>query len=330
MLRLKYAAKGLLAVMLLFRVLAFLALQMATTQGRNVVLIIAVAAAFSGYGIFVLGLAHLTARERSWSSVASPLSAALSNVGTAVGTPALFVGVLVGMLFVEALLFSLGRVESFGEIAVSLLFMPAVILNGLLLLAIATAVWLGAALAAFRGTTAGATFKTAVSLLRAHAKAILSVYLAGFLATGLFLFAVWTMLSVALSLTLWTAQRAIPSYQIAMITGLPQLVLGALGSLGNIASALGGGTSVSMQIANLVFLVTVLSVVAVVAAYPAVLFSEVSMRICDAYSEAIASGAAAVVAAAAPVPQTQRPLGARCPQCHASVEPGSAFCTTNP
>ncbi|MGC8990976.1 MAG: hypothetical protein ACP5MD_12720, partial [Verrucomicrobiia bacterium] len=42
MLRLKYAAKGLLAVMLLFRVLAFLALQMATTQGRNVVLIIAV------------------------------------------------------------------------------------------------------------------------------------------------------------------------------------------------------------------------------------------------------------------------------------------------
>jgi len=312
--RLRFAAKGVFAGLLTFCIMVFLAMQMATAQGRNLLLILALAAAFAIHGVFVLGLAHLTARERSSSKEASPLSAALSNLGAAVGAPALFAGVLVAALVVEIVLFLFGRVDALGPVVVSVVFVPAVVLNAVLLLAVVAANWLGAAVAAARGTAARTTFLSVVALLRSHPTTILPLFLAGFAAIGLTLIAVGMLVGVALSLTMWAAQQAVPVYLLAMITGVPQLLAGQFAGL------FGEATGISIQLANLIFLATAIAAIAAVTAYPAVLFSEVSMRICDACAEAIDG----VVTASAPRPLSE---SARfCPHCHSMVGSGSVFC----
>jgi hypothetical protein len=159
-----------------------------------------------------------------------------------------------------------------------------VLLNAGLLVLAAIGVWLGAAVSCTRKTGALGSFKSSLAIMRAHPRIIFPAYLAVFALTGLILFLVWTAMAFPVSLTLWTAQQATPGYELVLITGLPKFTMGALGPFGAALAALASGTSVSGQLANLVFLCMSLLVAAAAAAYPTVLLSEISMRISEAPS----------------------------------------------
>jgi hypothetical protein len=279
--RIRYAVKGLFLLMLVLCIFVFLGAQTVSYTLRNVLSIVGLAFTFIANGIFVLGLAHLTARHRSRDQGAGPLAAALGNLSAAVGGPSLFAALVVCVLLAEVLFFGLGRLGSLGEVLVSLAFMPLVLLNAGLLVLAAIGVWLGAAVASARGSGAFGTFRLSVGILRANPRIIFPAYLAVFALTGITLFVVWTAMAFPVSLTLWTAQQATPGYQLVLITGLPKFTMGALGPFGAALAALASGSSVSAQLANLIFLCMALLVAAAAAAYPTVLLSEISLRICD-------------------------------------------------
>jgi len=280
--RIRFAIKGLFLLMLVLCIFVFIGAKLASDLGRDVVSAVGLVFTFIANGVFVLGLAHLTARGRSRNAEATPLAAAFSNFSAAAGTPTLFAAAVALLLLVESVFFSLGRVGSLGEVLVSLAFMPVVLLNAGLLLASGIGVWLGAAVAARRGIGAVKSFKAAVALIRRNPRIVFPVYVAAFFLTGLLLYVVWMAMAFPVSLTLWTAQQAMPGYRLVLITGLPQFTMGAFGPFGAALTALASGAGVSSQLANLIFLCMALLVAAAAAAYPTVLLSEISMRICDA------------------------------------------------
>ena len=281
--RIRYAVKGLFLLMLVLCIFVFLGAQTVSPTLRNGLSIVGLTFTFVANGIFVSGLAHLTSRSHSREQATGPLAAAFGNLSAAVGVPALFAAMVAAALFAEALFFGLGRLGSLGEVLVSLAFMPLVLLNAGLLVLAAIGIWLGAAVASRLGGGALGTFRDSLAILKANPRIILPAYLAVFALTGLILFVIWTAMAFPVSLTLWTAQQATPGYQLVLITGLPKFTMGAFGPFGAALAALASGTSVSAQLANLIFLCMALLVGAAAAAYPTVLLSEISMRICDAY-----------------------------------------------
>ncbi|MFB3778188.1 MAG: hypothetical protein ACE141_11270 [Bryobacteraceae bacterium] len=282
--RIRYAIKGLFLLMLVLCIFVFLGAQTVLPTLRNVLSVIGLLFTFIANGIFVLGLAHLTARTRSCATGSGPLAAAFANFPAAVGAPALFAALVVCVLFAEVVFFSLGRLGSLGEVLISLAFMPLVLLNAGLLVVAAAGVWLAAAAACTRHTGAWGSFTSSLGTMRASPRVIFPAYLSVFAMTGLILFLVWTAMAFPVSLTLWTAQQATPGYELVLITGLPKFTMGALGPFGAALAALASGTSVSGQLANLVFLCMSLLIAAAAAAYPTVLLSEISMRISEAAS----------------------------------------------
>lgn len=333
--RLKYAAQGNFLVALFSTMLIFFATQMSTEQARSTLFLLGLAITFMMTGILILGMAYMTAEAnagRPPRTKTEVLVYSLSNFSGAVGAPALFMGGVVLALFLEALLFSIGKIDSFGEIFVALLFMPFLLINVGLGACALVGLWLGAAAVVGQGVGGWAAFKSVAQLLRAHAVRIVPFFLFLFLLTALFASLYWFAIAVSFSITLWTAQTAVGGMRLALVTGLPQMILGALGPFGGVMSGWMGGSSLSMQLASLIFLSLFLLVAAGAAAYPFVFLSQAAYMIYESHRDAIQPIVRAPYAAAAASVGTDRfyqanvPPAAKCPKCFADLDPASIFC----
>ena len=91
---------------------------------------------------------------------------AVSNGGTVIIAPFLFVLATVAILFVEYLIFLLGSTETIGPIVTGIFFAPFVIINALLFFVINYAIWIALITVASGTRSIGETIRKTISLVK--------------------------------------------------------------------------------------------------------------------------------------------------------------------